>query len=325
MHDPLPTHRLSLASIEEAASSIDPVFRNSPQFEIIALSDDLGCDLTLKVETNNPIRSFKGRGADFFVTKVIERGEIRDLVCASTGNFGQAMAYACRKHERTLVVFADRNANSLKMQRISQMGGRVLHEGNDFDAAKAAAKSFCADTGAWMIEDGDVLEISEGAGSIAVELFESQTFDTVLVPVGNGALIAGVARWAKAVSPETKVVGVSALGADAMEKSWRGDEIVERADVETIAEGIAVRVPVPAAIEDMRPIVDEMVLVEDNSMVEAMRVLHHDAGLLVEPAAAVGLAAILESPSSFASQKVATILTGSNMTPAQIRLWLGTE
>lgn len=316
-------HRLSLESIEEASRTIDPVFLHSPQFEVEALSKDLGCSLELKVETNNPIRSFKGRGADYFVSKVVERGDDRELVCASTGNFGQAMAYACRKHDRVLTVYADRSANEMKLRRIDAMGAKVRQVGEDFDAAKLAAKTYCESTGAWMVEDGAEPEISEGAGSIGVELLASETFDTLLVPVGNGALINGLARWAKHVSPDTKVVGVSALGADAMEQSWRGRGIVESPSADTIAEGIAVRVPVPAAVEDMRPIVDEMVLVEDDRMIEAMLMLHVEAGLVVEPAGAVGIAAILESPWIYGDQRVATVLTGNNMTKSQLRTWLG--
>lgn len=316
-------HRLSTEAIEEAAQVIDRVFLSSPQFEIEALSRDLGCDLTLKVETNNPIRSFKGRGADFFLTKVTERGDDRDLVCASTGNFGQAMAYACRKHERKLIVYADRNANEMKLRRIDDMGAMVRQAGDDFDAAKAAAREYCEAMGAWMVEDGREPEISEGAGSIGVELIADDSFDLVLLPVGNGALITGVARWVKENSPGTKVVGVSAAGADAMEKSWRGNDIVEMDAVDTIAEGIAVRVPVPEAIDDMRPIVDEVILVEDQLLIEGMQMVHKLAGLVLEPSAVAGIAAILDKPWVYAGKKVATVLTGSNVTPAQMRAWLG--
>ena len=322
MKDALADHRLSLERIEEAATVIDPVFLHSPQFENEPLSKVLGCDLTLKVETNNPIRSFKGRGADFFLTKISERGDERELVCASTGNFGQAMAYACRKHDRRLIVYADRNANELKLGRIDSLGAVVRRLGDDFDAAKAAAKDYCEEAGAWMIEDGHEPEISEGAGSIAVELFADRSFDTLLVPVGNGALITGVARWAKHVSPNTKVVGVSALGADAMERSWREDAVLESPSADTIAEGIAVRVPVPAAVDDMQGIVDDMVLVDDGLMVDAMKLLQREAGLLVEPAGAVGMAAVLDSPHLYSDRKVVTVLTGNNLTPGQIRSWL---
>lgn len=323
MNDPLPEHRLSLESIAAASAAIDPVFLQTPQFHSAALSRALGCDLTLKVETANPIRSFKGRGAGYFLDAIVKRGETRELVCASTGNFGQAMAYACNDHSRHLVVFADTSANELKMSRIRDLGAEVRLEGEDFDAAKDAARRFCSESGAWMIEDGREPEISEGAGTIGVELTRRREFDVVVVPVGNGALISGVARWLKAVSPTTRVIGVSASGADAMAESWRGNGIVERSSVETIAEGIAVRTPVPEAVEDMRAIVDEMVLVDDAGMVESMKTIHHLAGQLVEPSGAAGVAAIAANPEMFAGLEVATILTGNNLSAGQIGRWLG--
>ena len=132
-----------------------------------------------------------------------------------------------------------------------------------------------------------------------------------------------MARWVKAVSPSTAVVGISAAGADSMEKSWRGGEIVERNRVDTIAEGIAVRIPVPEAVEDMRGIVDDMVLVDDELILEAMRLLHNHAGLLVEPAGAVGVAAIMAGPDRFRDQRVATVVTGGNVTQDQVQAWTG--
>lgn len=322
MNDPLPDHRLSLDSIEGAVGVIHPVFLDSPQYESEALSDTLGCDLTIKVETNNPIRSFKGRGAGFFLTKITARGDARQLVCASTGNFGQAMAYACREKDRSLIVYADVNANSLKTERIAQLGAELRLEGEDFDAAKEAARAFCVETGAWMVEDGREPEISEGAGTIAVELLAGDRFDALLIPVGNGALINGVARWSKAVAPETRVIGISAAGADAMERSWAEGVVVQRGVVDTFAEGIAVRVPVPEAVEDMRSLVDEMLLVTDQDMIGAMQLILETTGLLVEPSGAVGVAALLQHPDRFGGKAVATILTGNNLTANQMRQWL---
>lgn len=278
----------------------------------------------MKVETANPIRSFKGRGADYFMQKVVERGDSRPLVCASTGNFGQAMAYTARSHGREMTVFADLNANTLKLGRIRDLGAEVRQVGHDFDAAKAAARAHCEAIDGWMVEDGREPEISEGAGTIGMELTGSgATFDMVVIPVGNGALINGVARWVKHVSPATEVVGVCAGGADAMAESWRSERVVERESVDTIAEGIAVRIPVPEALLDMEPIVDDMVLVDDVAMVEAMRLIARTTGQLVEPSGAAGVAAVRSDPNRFEGRTVATVLTGNNLTEDQLTRWLG--
>jgi threonine dehydratase len=318
--------RLVLDHIADAARHIPPELRDSPQFVSGPLSDLLGCTLTLKVETLNPIRSFKGRGAATFVARAADR-LARGVVCASAGNFGQAMAYACRPRLIPVVVYAARKANPLKIERMRSLGADVRLEGDNFDAAKAAARLMGAATGAVMIEDGLQPEISEGAGTIAVELLaRGDRFDVVVVPVGNGALIGGMARWIKARAPETEVVGVCSRGAASMADSWRngpGGAIVSYATVDTIADGIAVREPIPEAVEDMLDLVDDVLLVDDAQLIAAMRLLHLHAGLVVEPAGAAGVAALLADSSRFAGKRVATPLCGGNLTAEQIAAWLG--
>lgn len=318
-----PSHRLSLDAIAASATEIDPLFLGSSQFECEPLSDLLGCRLTLKLETANPLRSFKGRGAEFFVGRVLARGDERPMVCASAGNFGQAMAFACRKHGRPLTVFASTEANPQKVERMRALGATVHLQGSDFDAAKEAARQHCRDHGGWLVEDGREPEISEGAGSLAVELLASgDAYDAILLPLGNGALLNGVGRWLKAASPATEVIGVCSAKADAMHASWQRGQVVERSSAETLADGIAVRVPVPEAVQDMQGLVDDIVLVEDETIVEAMQTLFHDAGLLSEPAGAVGVAALLSDPQRYAGKSVATVICGSNVTSESAAGWL---
>ncbi len=139
-------HRLSLAHIEEASSAIDPVFLKTPQFVAESLSAALGVRLVVKVETVNPVRSFKGRGAEYLVSKMARGPEIgtAEIMTASAGNFGQAMAYACRKRGVGLVVYASLNANPLKIERMRALGAEVVLHGKDFDEAKAEAKRVAA-------------------------------------------------------------------------------------------------------------------------------------------------------------------------------------
>lgn len=319
-----PRHRLSLKRIARAASTIDPVFRGSPQFECEPLSRAIGCRSVLKLETANPIRSFKGRGADFLLSEAEARGERRKLVCASAGNWGQAMAYAARARGRGLVVYAAENANALKVERMRMFGAEVRLTGADFDAAKVEAKRFASAEGAWMVEDGLEPEVSEGAGSIAVELLTGgAALDAVFAPLGNGALLNGMGRWIKAASPATRVIGVSAAGADAMQASFEAGRVVERAAAATIADGIAVRAPIAEAVADMRGAVDEVRLVSEVALARAMRMAFEGAGILVEPSGVAGLAAVMEAGQEFAGAAVATVLCGGNLTAAQIREWLG--
>lgn len=315
-----PAHRLSLDNIARSAGVIDPVFLNSPQYECEPLSDALGCALTIKLDFTNPIRSFKGRGASFLVSEAMVRGDTRPIVCASAGNWGQAMAYACRSVGKPIVIYASVNANPLKIARMKALGAEVRLEGSDFDAAKDAAKAHAKSINGWMVEDGLEPEVSEGHGTLAMELLaRGDAFDAVIIPLGNGAMLNGMARWFKAASPATRVLGVSAAGAPAMEQSWRGERIVETPRADTIADGIAVRVPIPEAVSDMQGIVDDVLLITDEHIKQAMRLVQQHAGLLLEPAGAVGVAAILAHGPQVKGQRVATVLCGSNITQAQIR------
>lgn len=315
--------RISLQGILCASQCIDPAFLATPQFVCEPLSAELGCRLLVKVEVLNPIRSFKGRGADYFVQQARAQGDRRKMACASAGNWGQAMAYVCRGRGESVDIFAAETVNPLKAQRMREMGA-VLHlAGNDFDAAKATARTYCAEQGLWLVEDGLEVEISEGAGSIAVELLAGgETPDVVLIPLGNGALLNGMARWIKAASPSTRVIGVAARGAPAMAKSWRAREPIAEATVDTIADGVAVRTPVPEAVQDMLPLVDDVLLVDDTSMVHAMRLAHRHMGLVLEPSGALGIAAIAENPAQFQGKLVATVLCGGNLAPVDVRKYL---
>jgi threonine dehydratase len=201
------------------------------------------------------------------------------------------------------------------------MGAEVRLHSDDFDAAKEEARRFCADTGAAFVEDGQEASIAEGAGTIARELLRQHNFDTVLLPLGNGALATGAGRWFKAHAPGVRVVGICAAGADAMSASWQQRRVVEREAVRTIADGIAVRCPVPAAVADMQGTVDEVLLIGEEAIERAMRLVFSAAGLVCEPAGVVGVAAVLEHP-SLRSQRLATVLSGSNLTHEQMARWL---
>jgi threonine dehydratase len=311
---------ISLAAIAEASRLIDPVFLDSPQFPSDTLGAALGCALTVKVETVNPIRSFKGRGAEYFAATLDAHGP--PLVCASAGNFGQGLAWAASRRGIALDVFASTRANPLKVERMRALGATVQLAGDDFDASKDAARAWAEREGRRYVEDGREGAIAEGAGTIAVELLRRGAgFDAVVVPLGNGALLGGMAAWIRAHAPATRVIGVCASGAPSMQLSWQQGSTVTTASVNTIADGIAVRVPIPEAVESLRGMVDDVVLVDDDQTIAAMRLLLRALGLVVEPAGAVGVAALAASPARFAGKRVATVLCGGNVTVEQARGW----
>jgi threonine dehydratase len=314
------TRRITLERIEAAARAIDAVFLHTPQWVCEPLADELGARVALKAEILNPIRSFKGRGADWLVRN-LPPGVA--LMCASAGNFGQAMAYACRARGVPLTVYAAEQANPLKIARMRAMGARVVLAGEDFDAAKALGREAAAREGARFVEDSRDPEPTEGAGTIALEwLAFPEQLDALLVPLGNGALLAGIATVLEARRPETQIVAVGASGAPAMVESLQSGRMVTHDRIDTIADGIGVRVPVPEALDDLRGLVDELILVPDDAILRAMRLLHRHAGVVAEPSGAAGLAAVLQEPARFAGQTIGTMICGGNLTPTQMREWL---
>jgi threonine dehydratase len=252
-------------------------------------------------------------------------------VCASAGNFGQGMAYACRRRGLPITVFASTGANPLKLDRMRALGAEVRIAGADLEDAKQTARAYAVERGARFVEDGADPHIAEGAGTIAVELLAGgDAFDLVIVPVGDGALINGMARWLRAASPATRVIGVCSQGAPALAEAWRRQRAGlpapgPAATPRTIADGIAVRIPIAASVEDMRDTVDDIVEVDDSALVTALRGLHRHAGLVAEPAGVAALAALAARQSDAWSghddPRVAVVITGGNATTDQLVQW----
>jgi threonine dehydratase len=318
-----PATRLDLARIKAAKEQISPEFRDTPQFFCPPLSDLLRCELILKLETANPIRSFKGRGTEVVTSRIARNFGLQAAVCASAGNLGQALAYSGRRRGIEITVVAASGANAAKIDRIRRLGAAVELVEGDIEDARARAREI-ADTGdAFLVEDSENLDTCEGAGTIGLELLDKiDRIDAVLLALGGGALATGVGHVFKSMSPMTEVVCIQPKGAPAMALSWRTRSIVTTASADTIADGVAGRFPILAVLNDLLAVADDAPLVEEASIVEGMRMLYRHAGLIVEPSAALGIAAILENPSRFRDKRVVSVICGSNVLPEASIEWL---
>ncbi|HEV7760781.1 MAG TPA: pyridoxal-phosphate dependent enzyme [Acidimicrobiales bacterium] len=314
--------RLDLDRMRRAAAVIDPVFVGTPQFACGPLGEALGCSVTLKVETLNPVRSFKGRGTETVLAGLARHPAPPAVVCASAGNLGQALAYSGVRRDIPVVVFAAETANRLKIERIRALGARVHLEGADIEDARTLARRHAERVGAHLVEDSLDRATCEGAGTIGLELAAADAFDVVLVSLGGGALASGVGYALQRLVPGTRVIGVQPLGAPAMARSWQRRAVVETDAVDTIADGVAGRFPIPEVLDDLLEVLDDVVLVEEDSIRTAMRHLYERAGIVAEPAAALGVAALLEDPDRFAGRRVATIICGSNVAPEDFERWV---
>lgn len=264
---------------------------------------------SFKDETSNPIKSFKGRGTSNYVAQLTHA---KGIVCASAGNFGQGIAWAGSKRGIPVTVFASGNAVAVKVEAMRRLGADVILEGYDFDAAKDAARLYAARENLLFVEDGNEVTIAEGAGTLAAEITDAAEFDAILVPLGNGALASGVGCWIKHALPQAQVIAVGAASAPAMAESVRTGLIVN-GPATTIADGIAVRVPVPYAVATVREVVDEVVTVEDDHIRAAMTLLREALGLVVEPAGATGFAALVADPVRWEGKRIAVPLCGGNV------------
>jgi threonine dehydratase len=244
-------------------------------------------------------------------------------VCASAGNLGQALAYSGAQRSIPVTVVAAENANRLKIERIKALGAAVRLEGNDIEDARGLARAIAEREGSYLVEDSLDLFTCDGAGTIGLELFErTPKLDVLLIALGGGALASGIGCVAKSLAPQVEVVAVQPEGAPAMALSWRSGSVVESETIDTIADGVAGRYPIPEVLGDLLVVVDDVVLVREESIKAGMRLLYRHAGLIVEPSAALGVAAVLEDRERFGGRRIATVICGSNVMASDFERWV---
>ena len=295
---------ISPEGIAAAVELIDPVFLRTPQFLSDRLSARLERQVVVKVELLNPIGSFKGRGT-WLLGRTLDPG--RTWVCSTAGNFGQGLAYAARAHGATVETFVSPRVPDVKKERLRALGARVVVTEHAEEAAREHAE---ARPERQLIVDGLHPEVTEGAGTIGIELAGAGPFDTVVVQVGDGALISGIACWLRSVAPETRIVGVCAAGAPAMARSFAAGQPVSTDGTDTIAAALAVSHPIPASVRRVRALVDDVILVDDEELRAATELIAQTVGVLVEPAGAAGVAALMRPRPELQGARVAALLTG---------------
>ncbi|NGO72416.1 threonine ammonia-lyase [Streptomyces boncukensis] len=315
--------RLDTDRVRAARRIMDPAFLDTPLYRCEALEPGLGCAVSVKLETANPVRSFKGRGTEVVASRLADGGS-RSAVCASAGNLGQALAWSGRGRGLDITVVASRSATAAKLERIRALGARLELVDGDHEAARERAAAIARRDGIRLVEDSLDIETCEGAATIGLELVDAApSFDAVLIALGGGALATGVGHVVKAMAPGTEVICVQPLGAPAMTRSWRRGSVVTTDTTDTIADGVAGRRPIPAVLDDLLLVADDAVLVREPSITAGMRMLLDHAGLVVEPSAALGIAAILEDRARFAGRHVVTIVCGSNVDVDAYHRWVG--
>ena len=278
------------------------------------LGRETGTRIFLKLETDLPTQSFKPRGAIYALMKSLQQRSVKGVVAASTGNHGAAVAYAARLAKLPATIFLPENPNPIKRARIVSLGATV-QEVEQKTEARAAA-SFAEEHDYYFLNDASDELVPCGTATIAAEILdELPAPDVMIVPMGDTALIRGVAAEAKRRSPAIKIVGVQAAEAPSYYRSWHEDRVVTTETCNTIADGLATCVPLEHNVRTIRELVDEVCLVSENELLNGIRTLLFEERVVAEAAGAAATAAYLQNPTAYAGRTVVLLVSGANIPP----------
>jgi threonine dehydratase len=298
---------ISITDIQQARKNIGPFIHKTPLIHSNALSMLSGSEVHLKLENLQKTGSFKVRGAFHKLTSVRE-GRV---IAASMGNHAQAVAFAAQKLGKSAKIVMPVTAPLVKREATQGYGADVVLSGEKFSDALDHALSH---KGHVFIHAFDDDEVMAGQGTIGLEILDDlEDIDAVFVPVGGGGLIAGIATAVKARSPKTAVIGVQTESASAAFQSFNGKKIIEKVPLPTIADGIAINKVGERTFEVISTCVDDMILVREDSIAQAILLLLERKKLVVEGAGAVTLAALLENSERFRGKRVVLVLSGGNI------------
>jgi threonine dehydratase len=311
----------SATDVEHARELLSRYFRPTRLVAAESLAQRSGGRVHLKIESDLPTGSFKPRGALNALLTTVAQRPVPGVVAASTGNHGAAVAYAARIAKVGATIFLPENPNPVKRARIVALGARVIERGDmGGSAASEGAAEFARDHGHYFLDDASDPLVPAGTATIAAEIFdEIHEPDVVFVPMGDTALIRGVAAEAKRRRPGVRIIGVQAEQAPGYVRSWQQGRVVVSDACDTIADGLASLRPVEANVIAIRELVDEVRLVSESELLDAIRILLVDEHVVAEASGAAATAAFLQNPSAYADAEIVLLVTGANVSPEVLR------
>jgi threonine dehydratase len=314
----------TLADVAAARDRIRPYLPATPLRNYPSLDRLTGAQVWVKHDNLLPTGAFKVRGGVNLISQMDSATRARGVIAASTGNHGQSVALASRLFGVRAVVVAPEGANPVKVEAMRDFGAEVLLHGRDFDESREHCERLAAQHGYRYIHSGDEPHLIAGVGTHTLEILEERPdIDAVIVPVGGGSGAAGAAIVAKAMRPGIEVIAAQSAQAPTAHDSWRQQKLVERPNT-TVAEGLSTRTAFELPQRILRDLLDDFVLISDESILGAVAVMIEKTRTLVEPAGAAPLAALL-SPAlrdRLRGKRVALICSGANISPAQLRTLL---
>ena len=312
--------RLTKEKIAEAYETLKKVVIKTPLQYDVYLSQKYQCNVYLKREDLQKVRSFKLRGAYYAISQISPQTLTNGVVCASAGNHAQGVAYTCQEMKVPATIFMPTTTPQQKISQVQFFGGdevTIQLVGDTFDASARAAKEFAKQNQQTFIDPFDDLNIMAGQGTVAVEIFnkakeEEIQVDYLLSAIGGGGLISGVATYAKAVSPITTVIGVEPKGAQSMKAAFEKGEPVELSAMEKFVDGAAVKRVGDQTYTHAVDSVDQLLAVDEGQVCSTILELYTKQAIVVEPAGALSVAALEQMKGKIKGKTVVCVISGGN-------------
>ena len=303
---------LTIEGVRAAAARIEGAVVRTPMMHSITLSRIAGCEIWLKFENLQFTAAYKERGALNALLHLNEEQKRRGVIAASAGNHSQGLSYHGTRLGVPVTIVMPRTTPTVKVMQTESVGGNVVLEGETFDDAYAHARKLELERGLTFIHPFDDPLVAAGQGTVGLEMLEDvPDLDCLVVPIGGGGLISGIATVADAINPAIEMIGVQAELFPSMYARIKGQDMACGGD--TLAEGIAVKAPGEFTSQIIASLVDDIVLVDEQSLENAVSLLLQIEKTVVEGAGAAGLAAVLANPERFAGKKVGLVLCGGNI------------
>jgi len=306
------------ADVLRARKQIANHLRPTLLYNYPALSQMLGCSLWIKHENHLPTGAFKVRGGINLSSQLSDDERRRGVIAASTGNHGQSVAYGARLFGVKAHICVPEGANPAKVESMRNLGAEIIVHGRDFDDARTHCEALAEQNNYRYVHSGDEPLLIAGVATAALEVLEMQPdIETFLVPVGGGSAAAGACIVAKTVNPRIEIIGVQSAAAPAAYRSWKAHQLLED-EMNTWAEGLQTRTAFALPQQILWTHLDDFILVSDDDIRAATRLMIEKTRNLVEGASAAGMAAALNLKDRLADRRVALMCSGGNLSLKQL-------
>ncbi len=311
------TRLIPIKNILAAQQRLKSVVVHTPLMKNYNLSERYGCEISLKREDMQVVRSFKIRGAYNKIASLEQEELEKGVICASAGNHAQGVAFACNNLKVSGLIYMPTTTPNQKVSKVKHFGNghvEVVLHGDTYDDAQQEALKVAGESNRTFVHPFNDEEVIAGQGTVAVEIMEDndQPIDYLIIAVGGGGLISGIGSYMKSVSPTTKIIAVEAEGAPAMERSLKAGKRVTLEEIDSFADGIAVKSVGDITYSIAKQVIDKIVTVPEGKICSTILQLYNDEAIVVEPAGAIGVAALDEIKEEIKGKHVVVVLCGGN-------------